>query len=86
MCCKSVMPVSEMIDGLDKPSSIENSIQALMSSQNCDKPFYEGNSYQITFNISVLLIFLSFKLMEYIYWKGRGKGQWESLFFFNPLS
>lgn len=46
MCCKSVIPVSEMIDGLDKPSSIENSIQALiMSSQNCDKPFYEGNSY-----------------------------------------
>lgn len=44
--CESVLSVCEMIDGLDKSSGIEHSIQVLIiSSQNCDKPFPQGNSY-----------------------------------------
>ena len=35
---------SEVIDGLDKPSSVKKAIQALiLPSQNCDKPLPQGN-------------------------------------------
>lgn len=32
MCCESVISVSEMIDGLDKSSGIEHSVQVLIMS------------------------------------------------------